>query len=251
MHPKKSPTSDGGMLFLFYQHYWSLVSDCVTHSFLDFLNHDFVPPNFNETHVVLIPKIKYPTKITQYRPISLSNVVLRLASKVLENRLKCLFLHVISENQSAFISERLITDNVVVAFETMHHINQKKLGKTGEMAVKLDMSKAYNRVEWDCLKKLMGKMGFHEKWVNIMMRCIRFVSYSIKINRMPHGHMTPTWDLRQGDPLSTYLFLIWVEGLSVLLKKTIEEGEMKGVVACHRGPKISHLFFADNSLIYC
>ena len=147
MHPKKSPTSDGVMLFLFYQHYWSLVSDCVTHSFLDFLNHDFVPPNFNETHVILIPKIKYPTKITQYQSISFSNVVLRLASKFLENRLKRLFLHVISENQSAFMSERLITNSVVVAFETMHHINQKKMGKIGEMAVKLDMNKAYNRVE--------------------------------------------------------------------------------------------------------
>ena len=73
--------------------------------------------------------------------------MLRLASKVLENRLKRLFLHVISENQSAFMSERLITNSVVVAFETMHHINQKKMGKIGEMAVKLDMSKAYNRVE--------------------------------------------------------------------------------------------------------
>ena len=94
--------------------------------------------------------------------------MLRLASKVLENRLKRLFLHVISENQSAFMSERLITNSVVVAFETMHHINQKKMGKIREMAVKLDMSKAYNRVEWDCLEKLMGKIGFHEKLVNIM-----------------------------------------------------------------------------------
>ena len=73
--------------------------------------------------------------------------MLRLASKVLENRLKRLFLHVISENQSAFMSERLITNSVVVAFEIMHHINQKKMGKIGEIAVKLDMSKAYNIVE--------------------------------------------------------------------------------------------------------
>ena len=59
------------------------------------------------------------------------------------------------------------------------------MGKIGEMGVKLDMSNAYDRVEWDCFEKLMGKMGFHEKWVNIMMRCIRYVSYSIKINRKP------------------------------------------------------------------
>ena len=97
--------------------------------------------------MVLIPKIKNPRKITQLRPTSLSNVVSKLASKVLANRLKRLFPHIISENQSDFISEHLITNNVLVTFETMHHINQKKSGKVGEMVVKLDMSKTYDRVE--------------------------------------------------------------------------------------------------------
>ena len=100
------------------------------------------PPNFNETYVVLIPKIKNPTKITQFRRISLSNVISKLASMVLANRLKRLFPHIISENQSTFMSKHLISDNVLVALETMHHINQKKSGKVGEMAVKHDMSKA-------------------------------------------------------------------------------------------------------------
>ena len=95
----------------------------LTHTLLDFLNHFIVPPNLSETHVVFIPKIKYPTKITQYQLTSLNNVMLRLVSKVLENRLKRLFPHVTSENQSVFMSQRLIVDNVMVAFKTMHHIN--------------------------------------------------------------------------------------------------------------------------------
>ena len=97
--------------------------------------------------MVLIPKIKNPTKITQFYPISLSNVISKIASKVLANRLKRLFTKIISENQSAFMFECLITDNVLVAFETMHHINQKRTGKVGEMDIKLDMSKAYDWVE--------------------------------------------------------------------------------------------------------
>ena len=156
------------------------------------MNHGISPPDFNETHVVLIPKIENPRKITQLRPISLSNVVSKLASKVLANMLKQLFPHIISENQSDFISEHLITDNVLVTFETMHHINQKKPGKVGEMVVKLDMSKTYDRVEWGCLEKIMLKMGFHVKWINIMMSCVCSVSYSIKINGKPRGHITPT-----------------------------------------------------------
>ena len=156
------------------------------------MNHGISPPDFNETHVVLIPIIKNPRKITQLRPISLSNVVSKLASKVLANRLKQLLPHIISENQSDFISEHLITDNVLVTFETMHHINQKKSGKVGEMVVKLDMSKTYDRVEWGCLEKIMLKMGFHVKWINIMMSCVHSVSYSIGINGKPRGHITST-----------------------------------------------------------
>ena len=85
MHPKKSP-SPNGMLPLFYQHYWSFVGNCVTQTILDFLNHGIILPKFNETYVVLIPKIKSPTQITQYRPISLSNVVSQITSKVLALR---------------------------------------------------------------------------------------------------------------------------------------------------------------------
>ena len=149
------------------------------------------------------------------------------------------------------MSEHLIIDNVLVAFKTMHHINQKKSRKVGEMAVKLDMSKAYERVEWGCLEKIMLKMCFHVKWINIMMSCVCSVSYSIRINGKPCGHITPTRGLRQGDPLSLYLFLICAEGLFALLTKFVEDGLVEGVVACPRGPAISHSFFAYDSLIFC
>ena len=106
------------------------------------------PPNFNETDIVLIPKVKEPKMVTDYRPISLCNVVFKIASKAIANRMKKLLPSIISDTQSVFVHGRLITDNVLVAFETMHHINQKKGGKMGNMAVKLDMSKVYDKVEW-------------------------------------------------------------------------------------------------------
>ena len=146
MHPKKSP-GPNGMPPLFYQHFWSLLGECVTKAILDFLNLGIMPPKFNDTNIILIPKVKNPTKITEYRPISLSNVISRLASKVIANRLKCFPPNIISENQSAFMSTWLITDNVLVAFETMHHLNKKWSVRVGEMALMLDMSKAFDRVE--------------------------------------------------------------------------------------------------------
>ena len=90
---------------------------------MDFLNHGITPPNFNDTHIVLIPKVKNPRKITEYRPISLCNVIYKLASKTVANRLKTVLSSIVSENQSAFTKGRFITDNILVAYETMHHIS--------------------------------------------------------------------------------------------------------------------------------
>ena len=112
------------------------------------------PPNFNEMHVVLIPKIKEPKKVSDYRPISLCNVVYKLAYKTIANRLKKVLPSIISDTQSAFVHRRLITDNVLVAFETMHHISQNKGGKVEEIAIKLDMSKAYDGWSGLAWKKL-------------------------------------------------------------------------------------------------
>ena len=166
---------------------------------------------------MLIPKVKEPKLVTDYKPISLCIVVYKMASRAIANRLNKILPSIISDTQSAFLHGRLITDNVIVAFETMHPISQKKGGKIGEMALKLDMSKAYDRVKWACLDKLMEKLGFVEQWRRLIMQCVTTVSYAININEHPKGHIIPTRGIRQGDPLSPYLFLLCAEGLSALI----------------------------------
>ena len=121
----------------------------------------------------------------------------------------------------------------------------------GLMAVKLDMSKAYDRVEWVFLEKIMDKMGFNQRWIALIPMCIRSVSYSILLYGQPHGFIVPEKGLRQGDPLSSYLFLLVTEGLHGLLKKAEAEGSIRGVSLCQSGPRILHLLFADDSLIFC
>jgi len=118
------------------------------------------------------------------------------------------------------------------------------------MALKLDMSKAFDRVEWGCLHDIMLKMGFNTKWVNLMMLCVTSVTYSIRINGEPRGHITPTRCLRQGDPISPFLLLFCAERLSALLNQASRSGAIHGVAACPQGPQISHLFFADDSIIF-
>ena len=146
MYPLKSP-SPNGMPPLFFQHFWLTIGNMVTKMVLDFLNFGIAPPMFNDTHIALISKNKDPKSIFYYHLISLCNVIFKIASKVIANRLKKVLPYIISDTQSAFIHKRLIIDNILVAFEAMHHINQKKVRKKGEMALNLDMSKAYDRVE--------------------------------------------------------------------------------------------------------
>ena len=134
---------------------------------------------------MLLPKVKDPKQVQDFHPISLCNVAYKLASKILANRLKPFLPNLVCENQSTFVVERLITDNILVASETMFHISQKRKGKVGEMALKLDMSKAYDRVEWICLEQIMIKLGFSRRWVGLMMQCITTVSYAIRINEHP------------------------------------------------------------------
>ena len=172
-------------------------------------------------------------------------------SKVLANRLKKILPVVISEAQSAFVPGRLISDNVLVAFETMHTIDQRRKGKEGLMAIKLDMSKAYDRVEWSYLEAIMRRMGFQDRWISLMMMCVSTVTYSVLINGEPRGTIIPTRGLRQGDPISPYLFLLCAEGLSAMIKRKERIGGLRGISVRRGAPSISHLFFADDSIIFC
>ena len=121
----------------------------------------------------------------------------------------------------------------------------------GYMALKLDMSKAYDWVEWVFLEKIMLRMGFSPRWISLISGCIRSVTYSILLNGRPHGLITPERGLRQGDPLSPYLFLLVTEGLHALFTKAEGDSALRGVSICAAGPKISHLLFADDSLVFC
>ena len=127
-----------------------------------------MPAAVNDTTLVLIPKVKNPQELSQYRPIALCNVLYKICSKVIANRLRLVLDDIISEEQSAFVPGRLITDNVLVAYESIHYLKKKK-GKTGACAVKLDMAKANDRVEWAYLRSIVIKLGFHESLVNLIM----------------------------------------------------------------------------------
>ena len=216
----KAPGPDG-LHAIFYKRFWDMLGEELEDEVLAVVNSATVPEGWNATTIVLIPKVEAPEKVSQFRPISLCNVVYKVISKLLANRLKKILPDIISYNQSAFVPGRLITDNILIAYESIHAIKNKK-GKRGLCALKLDMHKAYDRVEWVYLEKIMLKLGFDQRWVKLIMSCVTSVSYNVRFNGMETEVFTPTRGLRQGDPLSPYLFLLVAEGFYSMFLLSVE-----------------------------
>ena len=141
----------------------------------------------NQTYVTLIPEVKNLELVTKFRHINLRNVIYKLLSKVLTNRLKKVLSLIILMSQSAFVSEHLIIDNILVNFETLHHIKIQNIRRKWFITVKLDMNKAYDMVEWVFLKQIMRQLSFHDKSITLMIECISIVSYSIMVNEELKG----------------------------------------------------------------
>ena len=191
MHPSKSPGPDSKSHF-FFQKYWHIVGPDVTLVVLSVPHFGRYLKRINFTNIVLIPKKNEPQYITEFRPISLSNVVSWIISKVLENQIKSILPDVISNAQSAFIPDRLIIDNTTIAFEILYHMWNRRKGKTGYMVMKLDISKVYDRVEWEFLRWIMMKIGLPEQWENLAMEILQTASYSTLISGEPKGFITLT-----------------------------------------------------------
>lgn len=249
MHPDKASGPDG-LNPAFFQHFWSLFGKEVFNCCRDWLSECKFSANLNDTTLVLIPKKDKVEEVKDLRPIALCNVLYKIVAKVLANRMQKILPGLISEEQSAFVPGRTITDNVLAAFELIHYMKRKTSGEEGEIALKLDISKAYDRVSWNYLRRRMISMGFSSKWISWMMMCVTTVSYNISFQGLIIGPIIPSRGLRQGDPLSPYLFLLCVEGLSLSLKAAAGSGLIHGCRICSQAPEITHLLYADDSFLF-
>ncbi|KAK2663529.1 hypothetical protein Ddye_002103 [Dipteronia dyeriana] len=202
----------------FIKENWKVIKDDFMCFMVDFYHNGVVVKELNQTFTALIPKCVKPEVMKDVRPISLVCSMYKILAKVLANRLKRVIGSVVGEHQMAFVQDRQLLDSFVVTDEIIHHW---KKSKDGGLVVKLDFEKSYDSLDHNFLDNIISDMGFGEKWREWMISCIFTPVFSVLVNESPSRQFRLERGLRQGNPLSPFLFNIPVEGLSALFKKAL------------------------------
>lgn len=240
MGPHKAPGEDGFPAYFFQQY-----QDLTATSLLQFIHHIWETPEsiveVNNTLLVLIPKVDNSEFVTQFKPIALCNVAYKLITKVIVNWIKPHLNGMISPYQSSFIPGRTIHHNIIIAQEMVHAMN-KMTEKKEFMSIKIDLEKAYDRVNWNFVITCLEECWFPPELINIIKHCLCSSSFKILWNEDKTNEFNPSRGIRQGDSLSPYLFVICLEKVSHIIANQVEADYWKPMRAGKNGPQVSHLF---------
>ena len=196
------------------------VKNSVCEEIKDVFTHGVVPSYLNETLIIaLLPKCQNPESLSNYRPISLCNSIYKVISKIIVARIRPHLSSLISPVQATFVLGHRGTDNVCIAQELLHTLDNKKKGRVSYMAIKLDLEKAYDRLEWNFVHRVLEAFRFPPKLTKIIMSYIAMTSISVLVNRGALQSFEPSRGIRQGDPLSPYIFILCMEYLGHFIEQ--------------------------------
>jgi len=241
----KAPGPDG-FTANFFQHFWELIKWEVWQVVEESRTLRWMYPAMNATFIALIPKTEESSSPDKFRPIALCNIIYKIVSKVIALRLKPMLPLIISPEQSGYVEGRQITDGIILTHEIIHSLKQIK--KPG-MLIKIDLYKASDSISWEYLKKILKAFGFAPPWIRWISNLLSSSFFSILINGIPSPTFRPSRGIRQGDPLSPFLFVILAEGLGRSIKAAILSRKLRGL-SIHQAPAVSHQQFVDDNMIF-
>ncbi|KAL6125591.1 hypothetical protein ACLB2K_073647 [Fragaria x ananassa] len=244
----KAPGVDG-FPALFFQNHWDLCAPEIVDVVKQAFSSVIIPAGLNHTLITLVPKISAPKHMHLFRPISLCCTVYKIISKIIVDRIRPMLKKWISPNQVSFVPGKQISDNIMIAQEILHKCKNAK-GTKGFMAWKVDLSKAYDRLNWNFIEQVLYEVKIPIQLVKLIMSCVSTASYQIVLNGELSESFTGSKGIRQGDPLSPYLFVLCMEKLSHTIQHAIEMNYWKPIQSSQSGPFISHLFFADDLILF-
>lgn len=247
IHDSKAPGLDGWNS-LFFKKIWHGVKHDFYRAILSFFDQIKMNQRVNLTCITLIPKVPNTDKIKLFRPISCFSVMYKIISKVLTHRLREVMGSIVSTAQEGFVPGRQLGDNVLLATEIIKGYGRKSLSP--RCMIKLDMKKAYDSVEWVFLEYMLRELGFPNNFIAWVMCYVKTMKYTILINGIPTKVFSVARGLRQGDPLSSFLFALSLEYLSRKLDTLKYEGNFKYHPRCRRA-NVTHLAFTDDLLLFC
>jgi hypothetical protein len=245
MSASSAPGPDGFPVG-FYRAFCPEIKEIVMEMFADFHRGFLNLSRLNFGMISLIPKLKEANNIRQFRPICVLNIYYKWFTKVLTTRLTPFANKIINKNQTTFIPGRFILEGVIVLHEILHEL---RVTKTKGVVLKLDFEKAYDKVHWDFLIDVLRQKNFHDKWIEWIKNCVEGGKVGVKINGV-HGNFFNTHKgLRQGDPLSSPLFNLVSDALATMLDNARESGQIHGLVHHLVEGGITHLQYADDTII--
>jgi hypothetical protein len=246
---KDSALGPNGFGAFFYQHYWDIVKADVINAVLEFFTSSWILPGFNSNIVALLPKFPEAASIDQYRPIAMANFKFKIISKILADRLASIMPTIISEEQKGFIHGRDIRDCLCIAYEAANFLHNKSFG--GNLALKIDIAKAFDTLDWNFLLKVLRSFGFNDVFCNWIHVILKSAFLSVSINGKSHGYFNCTRGVRQGDPLSHLLFCLAEDVLSRSISKLVSQGSLQLIKGTRNVSVPSHSFYVDDLMIYC